>query len=173
MAWLDLAIQRQISDTGRLASGTAIAATRNTGYVRYVNPPCCQDCAILAGRWYRHSAGFQRHHRCDCQHRPASSREVPAGYTDTIALDQIRDLTAAQRKAIDDGADLNQVVNAYRRQTPSRRHRMQTTTEGTSRAGWYGRTGRGGRRLTPEAIYTQARSREEAVRLLADYGYLI
>src|SRR5690348_18342012 len=36
-----------------------------------LNPPSCQRCAILAGRWYRWSQGFLRHPRCDCVNLPA------------------------------------------------------------------------------------------------------
>lgn len=197
--FLDLVMKQQISDAGRMASGATITATPNTGWVRYVSPPCCQDCAILAGRWYRYSSGFQRHRGCDCQHRPASVNEAPAGYAEQVSLDQIHDLTDAQRKAIEDGADMNQVVNAYRRSTRSRRDRMLTTDEGTTRRGWASqlrratdrergvrtaetvtrtRTGqrnvtRVGRRLTPEAIYTADIPREEAVRLLIENGYMV
>jgi hypothetical protein len=196
--FLDLLLQRQISDAGRGAAGVAITATRNTGWVRYVNPPCCQRCAILAGRVYRFSHGFQRHFRCDCQMRPVSDREPPDGYTETVSLDQIHDLTDAQRRAVEDGADLNQVVNAYRERM-SGRDKMMTTTEGTTRRGWASHvrrsidTERGTatvetvarshgtrnvartpRRLTPEAIYQQAGDdRQKAIRLLTENGYLV
>src|SRR5690606_6627480 len=88
-----------------------------SGYVRMVNPPCCPRCAILAGRWYRWSAGFQRHPRCDCVHIP--SRESVAGdlRTDPEALfreGKIRGLTEAETQAIRDGADMARVVNVKR-----------------------------------------------------------
>ena len=201
--WLDLMVHQQIIDAGRGASGVTITATRNAGWVRYVNPPCCQNCAVLAGKFFRHNAGFERHWRCDCQHRPASESEPPEGYTDTIQPDQIHDLTEAQRKAVEDGADLNQVVNAYRRVTPSRRTQMFTTTEGTTRRGWasyvrrnidreqgvataetatnVGRRGAVGNytvrrtqaRMSPELVYKVARNREEAILLLQKNGYVV
>lgn len=161
--WLDLAIQRQVADAGRGSSSAAITATRGAGWVRYVNPPCCQRCAILAGRLYRYSHGFQRHYRCDCQMRPVSDREPPSGYTETITPDQIHDLTGAQRKALAEGADLNRTVNAYRARM-SGRDKMTTTTE-LSR--------RGQRRLTPDGIYQVAASRAQAVEMLRVYGYLL
>lgn len=61
--WLDMALQTLVADAGRQASGVAIAARPRMGWVRMVNPPCCSRCAILAGRWYGWSAGFQRHPR--------------------------------------------------------------------------------------------------------------
>ena len=161
-SWLDLVVQQQIGDAGRGASSVTIAASRNTEWIRYVNPPCCQNCAILAGRVYRYSHGFQRHPRCDCQMRPVSDREPPSGYTDTIEIDQIHDLTEAQRQALDAGADLNRVVNAYRSRYGGR-SKMTTTYE----------MGRGSARLTPDGIYRLTKSREQAIDMLRRYGYLI
>lgn len=202
--FLDRVVQLQIQDAGRAASGATITSTPNVGYVRMVNPPCCQHCAILGGKWYRYSAGFDRHEGCDCIHRPAHSHEAPSGYVDMVpSLEEISDLTDAQRRALADGADLNQVVNAYRYSTPSGRKKMYTSVEGSSRRGWYsymrrqinaqrratttetvtqaGRRGavsnystrRVGRRLTPEAIYSADIPREQAVRLLIENGYML
>lgn len=160
--FLDLVTHRQVADAGRGASSVAIAATARTGWVRYVNPPCCQRCAVLAGRVYRYSQGFKRHHRCDCQMRPVSDREPPEGYTDTIKPDQIHDLTDAQREALAEGADLNRTVNAYRKRLKDR-DKMTTTYE----------LARGGGRLTPDGIYQVASSREQAIAMLRTHGYLL
>ena len=59
--WLDMAVVTQVADAARAAAGVAITARPGIGWVRMVNPPCCSRCAILAGRWYRWSSGFQRH----------------------------------------------------------------------------------------------------------------
>lgn len=196
-AWLDLMVHRQVTDAARSASSVAITATARTGYVRFVSPPCCQRCAVLAGKFFRFNTGFQRHFRCDCIHRPTSSREPREGYTDTVSTDQIHDLTDAQRKAIDDGADLNQVVNAYRSRL-SGLDKMMTTTEGTTKRGYASYIQRAvdrargqatkatvsrsaGRRNvtrtqarpTPERIYQIAQTREEAVKMLTRYGYVV
>lgn len=57
-------VNTQISDTGRAATQVEMLADRSVeGYVRMLVPPSCGRCAILAGRWYRVSSGFQRHPR--------------------------------------------------------------------------------------------------------------
>lgn len=198
---LAMLVRTQVADAWRGASGVAIAATPNAGYWRMVKAPCCQRCAVLAGKFFRWNDGFERHPQCDCVHVPAVGAVPPRGYVDTIAPDGIHDLTEAQRKAIADGADPNQVMNAYRHRLKDRESYM-STSEGTTRRGWAsyvtrkvaaqrgeiaaetakGVGKRGGvahyverrveRRLTPEAIYREATSREEAVRLLARNGYL-
>lgn len=74
-------------------------------------------------------------------------------------------------KAIRDGADPGQVVNARRGMAVSAGRTV--TTEGTSRRG-FARSRLGGAvRLMPEQIYRDASSREEAVRLLRLHGYLV
>lgn len=163
LARLDRIARTQVADATREATGTAITATPNAGWVRVVNVPCCQDCAVQAGRWFRDNEGFQRHPNCMCQHRPAHERETPAGYAVSIEPDQIHDLTAAQREALDEGADLSRVVNAYRGADGGARPRMTTTTE-------MGR--RSGARLTPDGIRQRGRTREERIALLVEHGYL-
>lgn len=183
--WLAVAAQVQVADAARQATATAIVTTPNAGWVRHVNPPCCPDCALQAGKWFRWNQGFERHPGCDCVHRPAHSSEDPAGYVYEVPLDQIHGLTDAQRMALEDGADLGQVVNAYRkaqrdkagRLVEGARERMGFTTEGTTRRGWASYVAResGASRTprpTPELIYRNARSREEAVDLLRRFGYV-
>lgn len=162
--FLRVAAQVQVADAGRTGSTLAIAATPGAGYVRHVNPPCCQDCAVLAGRFFRYNAGFARHPGCDCVHRPVAEREPRNGYVQVVPAAQIKDLTAGQRAALDEGADLARVVNAYRGEVPGRRARMTTTTEAARR---------GAVRLTPDGILSQASSREESIALLREHGYLI
>lgn len=58
---LDRVARTQIADATREASQAAITASPGAGWVRMVNVPCCQDCAVQAGRWFRHNAGFRRH----------------------------------------------------------------------------------------------------------------
>lgn len=161
---LDLLVRTQVADADRGAAGVAIAARPKVGYVRFVSPPCCQRCAVLAGRTYRWNAGFARHPKCDCRHWPAAEGEIPNGYKSSIAPTEIKDLTEAQRKAIGDGADVNQVINSHRagRRTKSGLY----TSEGSILR-------KGKRRLTPEAIYRLSASRDEAIALLRQYGYLL
>lgn len=199
-AWLDMITRTQVADASRGAAGAAITARARVGYVRYVSPPCCQRCAVLAGKFFRWNAGFQRHPRCDCRHYPVAAGEHPdaaaEGFRSMIKPDDVKDLTIAQRAALADGADLNQVLNAHRR--GARSADGMTTTEGTTRRGYASYIRRavarqraeatketvsrsaGGRnvtrtqpRLTPEAIYRVAASRDEALRLLKLNGYVV
>jgi hypothetical protein len=172
--WLDMAARTQVADASRGAAGVAITARPQVGWVRMVNPPCCQRCAVLAGKLFKWNTGFQRHPRCDCRHVPAKGGEVPDGYTADIApdqiKDQIKDLTRGQRKAIADGADTNQVINSHRRGRRSKDG--MTTSEGGTHRGLAGQRGTR-RRLTPEGIYRVSSSREEALQRLRDHGYIL
>lgn len=168
--WLDTIVRTQVADAGRGAAGVAIAARRDVGYVRMVSPPCCQRCAVLAGKFFKWNAGFNRHPKCDCRHVPSTSG-VPDGLRSHIDPSEIKDLTADQRKAISDGSDLNQVINAHR---PKRRSADgMTTSEGATRRGLAGSRLNGKQRLTPEAIYRVSATREEALRRLRNNGYLL
>lgn len=159
---LDRIVHTQVGDAARAASQVGITVRPGVGWVRMVNPPSCQDCAVLAGKWFRFNQGFERHKNCDCVHRVAHEAEPPEGYADYVPVDQVTDLTEAQRQAIKDGADFNRVINAYRRSSPAARSKMTTTTE----------LGRRGGRLTPDGIYERVSSREQALDLLRQYGYV-
>jgi hypothetical protein len=198
--WIDLMTKLQVADTARQVVGVMTAARKDLGgTIRVLNPPSCQRCAILAGRFYRWSTGFQRHPRCDCVNLPSAS----AGWAksegfltdpmDAYRRGEIRDLTDAQRAAIDNGADISSVVNATRGMSTTVTHRpigrsaartlpndtlapvvahgmpdllagvrAQLATRVRSAEGF----------LTPEGIYRQARTREEAIELLRHWGYL-
>lgn len=170
--WMAGLAKTMVADAGRAATQATIAATPRAGWVRLVRPSCCQRCAVLAGKWFRWNEGFRRHPLCDCVHRPALSAPPP-DYSSSIAPSQIHDLTEAQRRAIDEGADVNQVINAYRRSSKSRESYL-LTTEGMSKHGTARNAlGRSGKRLTPDGIFRIAESREEAVRLLVEHGYIL
>jgi len=75
-------------------------------------------------------------------------------------------------EALEEGADLNQVVNAQRGVYVAGGRKL--TREGTTRRGFArARLGRGTPRLTPDQIFLQARSREEALQMLYRNGYLL
>lgn len=181
---LDMLARTQVADAARGAAGVAIAARPRVGYVRMVSPPCCQRCAVLAGKPYKWNDGFLRHPKCDCRHIP-TAEDAPSGFTGTISADQVRDLTADQRRAVSDGADLNQVINAHRRGARSKDG--MTTSEGGTRRGVYGGYRRNAdgsltklkkgekapKRLTPEGIYRLSATREEALGFLRKFGYLL
>lgn len=190
----------EIQDAGRAADSVGMAATRSiTGYIRVVGPGACSRCAILAGKWYRYNADFLRHKRCQCRGAPAGSRTAsrlrggwqtsPQAYFRSLSsADQARLFGVADAKAIREGADIFQVVNARRtaaslRQIPvGNGQTILATTEGTTRRGLYGGLRRrleqvegrslGKVRLTPSAIYDLAEDRDEVLRLLARNGYL-
>ena len=137
-AQLDRIVATLVGDSGRSAMGVFTASrTQEVGSIRVLTPPSCSRCAILAGRWYRWSEGFQRHPRCDCQMLPGARSAATWDPYQAYERGQITDLTVAQRQAIDDGADIGQVVNASRGlQTVSfAGRRVQVTTEGTTSRG--------------------------------------
>lgn len=176
----------QIKDAGRVAAGVALVADPQwTGYVRVLTPPSCKECVILAGRFYRWSAGFDRHPpTCDCEHLPVTSRAeadaLAVDVDDMLARDQVRGLTDGDKRALAEGADLNQVVNSARRTytTRSLGRSLQATRYGTTRRAQWRRDNPQRRvRLTPEAIYQivdaeYGGDRDQARRLLAVNGYL-
>lgn len=158
---LERLVHTQISDAARMAASTTISATHGAGWVRMVNPPCCQRCAILAGKFFHSNGGFQRHPQCDCRHVPTNG----ARWTDVgadVKPDDIKDLTQAQRKAIAEGSDMNRVINSHR--AGKRSDDLMSTFEAAKR---------GRRRLTPEGIYKVSATREEALRRLREHGYLL
>jgi hypothetical protein len=163
--WLDMLARTQVADVGRGATQVAVAARPGVGYTRLVSAPCCQRCAVLAGKFFRFNDGFLRHPRCACTHSVCTQAEFP-GMVSEISPDQIHDLSEAQREAISAGADLGQVVNARRGSSG------MTTSEGATRRGLAGQRGVR-RRLTPEGIFRVASTREQAIELLKRHGYLI
>ncbi|MFW3459695.1 hypothetical protein ACN24K_01710 [Streptomyces microflavus] len=195
-AVLDLLIRTVIADTGRAADLIGmIVRPAITSYVRVVELPACARCIVLASREYTLTTGFQRHPRCDCTMAPVTRTFTP---TVTSAKQVFAQMTDAQRhkafgaaavKAIGDGADIEQVVNARRGMTTATYYRrtVQTTTEGITRRGIAGSRSKkfqrvaGNRystakspRLMPEEIYRLAEGdREHAIRLLRRHAYIV
>ena len=205
--FLTLVAATQISDAGRAADQVAIVAAeprddklspsqpdRTTppkqkkfryGWVRMLQPPSCSRCAVLAGRFYKWNEGFERHPMCDCKHIPAVEDVAgdlttnPYEYFNSLSKeDQDKFFGVANSRAIREGADLNQVVNATTRKGAlfTADDGKRYTREGSTRRGFAGRRApKGGRLLrpTPGQIYKDAKGRrEEAVRLLREFGYL-
>ena len=148
-----------VQDAGRAAEQVEITVRPRIGYVRYLSPPSCARCAILAGRVYRYSEGFIRHPGCDCIHIPITIAN-PDFVHDPVSLVRqglVTGLSKADQKALTDGADMARVVNVRSR-----------------RAGLSGPGGaliRGGR-PTPAGIYAAATSREDAIERLITAGYI-
>ncbi|MER7874838.1 hypothetical protein ABTY63_14945 [Streptomyces solisilvae] len=202
-AFLEMVTRSLVADAGRIADMAGmIARPRVVSYVRVVHLPACARCIILAGREYSLSDGFLRHPRCDCTlapRRPGDTWELasPASlYGQMTDAQQRRAFGEAGMNAINEGADIAQVVNARRGMTTVTRYRreVQATTEGTTRRGLYGsrakkfqkaagvRFGEGiaarsrtkTPRLMPEEIYRLADDdREHAIRLLKRNGYIV
>lgn len=214
--WLEQAAATAVIDAARAAESTATTATSEVGgYVRMLNPPSCSRCAVLAGRFYRWNDGFERHPLCDCRHIPVNESIAgdltvnPDAYFQSLPTaaqlaDQHPDLTVAERRkaglysqedlftvdgarAIRDGADIGQVVNARRGMEKAQVYGRDVllTREGVTRRGVYGRSRgdfekqRGRRyqatkhvRLMPESIYEAARDRDDAIRLLRLHGFI-
>lgn len=175
---LERNIKVTLADTARMAASLDIATRPQVGYVRMLNPPSCSRCTVLAGRYYKWNAGFRRHPRCDCIHQPSKGVEAarsegliadPYDYFNGLSeSEQDKAFTKAGAQAIRDGADLSQVVNARRGMETAQGDLV--TSEGTSKRGYYG-AGKSPR-LMPETIYQIAGSREDALRLLKQYGYI-
>lgn len=188
--WLRMILATQASDQARAAESVSIASAAPTrdgkkvavGWVRMLTPPSCGRCVVLAGKFYRWNAGFQRHPMCDCRHIPVTVAGAaplltdPMVYFDALSTDEQDQLFGkGPAQAIRDGADINQVVNA------SRKGSMFTadggrrfTREGMTRRGLAGQ--RAGRvlRPTPLQIYRDANgNREEALAALKRFGYLL
>lgn len=218
--WIEAVAATIIADTARAASSAASAAHAEVeGYVRMLNPPSCSRCAVLAGQWSTWKEAFQRHPLCDCRMIPASEAMAgdlvvnPRQYFESLPsaaelAEQHPGMTVAQRqkaglfsqediftvagaKAIRDGADIGQVVNARRGMQPAQvfNRDLLITTEGTTRRGLaYMRLGGGSTdrrakgeryfrttkvRLMPESIYQVAEDRDDAIRLLKLNGFIL
>jgi hypothetical protein len=150
-----------VQDAGRTA--TLVDAGRRpavTGHMRHLNPPSCPRCAILAGRVYRFSTGFQRHPQCDCLMVLTTRQAGAAHVTDPMAAfeaGQVRGLSRADTEAIRLGADMGQVVNV--------RRRSAGLMQGSSVME------RGGR-LTPQGIFRVVGD-GDPLPLLRQHGYIV
>lgn len=179
-----------LEDTSVSAMGVSITQRAGVGYVRVESPDCCPRCAILAGKYFRHSQNFLRHPKCHGTTIPCKGRdkaEKQGWITDPMdrfnrmsEAEQDRVFGHADAQAIRDGADIYQVVNAHRGMRPVGHGNISmTTSEGTSRYGWsrmirkyeYGQKQR--RRLTPEGIYSFNLPREQTIELLKREGYIL
>ena len=152
--WLDMITQTMVADAARQAASVGITAQpKVAGYVRMLNPPSCSRCAVLAGKFFRWSVGFQRHPRCDCVNVPASEdmagdlRTDPGAYFRSLSpAEQDRTFTQSGAQAIRDGADIGQVVNARRgalaapgRLTTAERRELRQGRAGLERVDVFGR----------------------------------
>ncbi|MDR6117264.1 hypothetical protein QE370_000448 [Aeromicrobium sp. SORGH_AS981] len=199
--WLEEAVGTILSDTGRSTEALGMYTRDVPGYVRMLSPPSCSRCVILAGAYYRMAEPFDRHPECDCRHIPAAEALAgdltidPRAYFDSLdEAGQVKFAgSIANRQAILDGANINQLVNAYRRssglyaaQSPlSRRYGLKFTTAGSTDRSWTAqqqvglglRTAQRGSsvrpRLMPESIYANAVDRDDALQMLRSNGWIV
>lgn len=203
---LTLATGTLLSDTGRAAEKVSGGAHRVKLWTRMLNPPSCGRCVILAGKTTTQQEAFDRHPGCDCRNVPSTEdtgedvRTDPRGYLDGLSeAEQDRVLgSKANGQAFRDGADMNQLINAYRKAgavRPAQVHgvNIKYTREGTTRRGhayWQmtqaqyikeqGVFRDGSKyfrvkspRLMPETIYKIAKDQDDAKRLLKLYGWVV
>lgn len=164
--WLTTMTLTVLADTRREVYAADIAQRPNiTGYVRMLNPPSCRRCIILAGRWYRWNTGFQRHPRCDCLHVPGAENVVGDERTDPYATfssmtpeQQEKTFGRSEARAIREGADIYRVVNISQRGL--------ATAAGARRFGTPAR-------LTVDDILRRAGTRQNAIRMMRDEGYIL
>src|SRR5206468_441367 len=128
-------------------------------WVRIVNPPCCSRCAVLAGVVYKWNRPNPRHPRCDCFTLPTTVAKGTPLTTDPrqlVKAGQVTDLTPAQRKRLDDGADLTKVLNesrdTWRQQMAVERARRKAEQDATRRAAQQWGDGRLATPLPPGGI---------------------
>jgi hypothetical protein len=202
--FLNLAAGTMLSDTGRAAEKVSGGAHRVKLWTRMLNPPSCGRCVVLAGRTTTHQTPFLRHPGCDCRNVPSSEnapddvRTDPHAYLSGLSsAEQDKVLgSAANGQAFRDGADMNQLINAYRRKGAVRAGQVngqaiKYTREGTTRRGHaYWQMSQAGYvkeqgvfrdgskyfrakspRLMPESIYQIAKDQDDAKRLLKLYGW--
>ena len=156
----DRLVKSLVQSSGRAAESVSVAARSDVGWVRTLNLPSCSRCVVLAGRVYRYSDGFERHPNDDC-----STTAVREGDTNLVEdpLDLarkglVRGLSQADYDALELGADFGRVVNVRRK------------AAGLTEAG---RVLARANKLTPEGIFRLGSDRNDVVRLLRRYGYLL
>lgn len=120
-------IRGAVSNAAALSSLLQIDQKPGALYVRIANHPCCARCAILAGKKAtKPTMGFARHPGCDCGMRAIHPDQAdkfleenplqdPRKYFDSLSKeDQDRVFGVANSKAIRNGADIAQVINAQK-----------------------------------------------------------
>ncbi len=155
----DRLVDSLVQDAGRAAESVSVAVRRDIYHVRFLSPPSCSRCAILAGRVYRWSTGFQRHPGCDCTMIPTTVASPYAQDVEQLVRDgQVSGLSKADMQALSDGADLVQLVNVR-----SKKAGLLDAGHALQRGG----------RPTPAGIYRLAGDdRQAALELLARFGYI-
>lgn len=158
-AEFDRLVESIVQDAARAAESVAVTVRPDIYHVRFVNPPCCPRCAILAGRVYRWSTGFDRHPGCDCSMIPTTVASPYRQDPEQLVREgKVTGLSKADLRALADGADLGRIVNVR-----SKKAGLLSAGQAITRAG----------RPTPAGIYRLADGdREKALALLRRHGYI-
>lgn len=163
--WLSGVLLTVMADTGRgVVSADIAQRPAITGYVRMLNPPSCNRCVVLAGKWFRWNEGFQRHPRCDCRHIPAAENAADDFRTDPYAYFKSLDATTQEKtfgrieaRAIRDGADIYRVVNIGQRGLGTAKSAVRYGTPS---------------RMTLDDIFRTAGTRTNAIKLMEREGFI-
>lgn len=153
--WMTMVTLTTLADTRRMVyEADIIQRPTLTGFSRMLNPPSCNRCIILAGKWFRWNQGFQRHPECDCIHVPASENVAGDIRTDPYAMfhsmspaEQERSFGRSEARAIREGADIYKVTNQSVRKLPTANSRI-------------------------DEIFRNAGTRTNAVRMLREQGFI-
>lgn len=200
-SWLTRAMTNVLADTHRGVEQMVGHSYGVGWYARMITGEhTCGRCIILAGRKYRMQHAFERHPGCDCEHIPSDESHAEDLTTNPhLALDALDDDALAKvlgskanAQAYRDGADVNQLINAYRRSGDVSKAQIygrmvSYTTEGMTVRGRgyqmmrerHGAMQDGRRRsnntvrLMPSSIYEMSKDREDAMRLLRTYGWIL
>lgn len=167
-------VRTEVYDTGRDAVSVAMGLEeRVTGYTRQVTLPACGRCILLAGKFYRRNAGFDRHPACDCTHAiatqviaPGEVDQDPRRLFDGMTTEQQdRAFGQVNAEVIRRGGDIGQVVNARRGMATAG---SNWTTEGATSRSAYGRSrGATQGRLVQQDRVRESSQREQAGKRLA------
>jgi hypothetical protein len=149
-------------------------------YVRMVQPGACARCIVLAGKRYGRRVAFLRHPLCHCTHIPVDENiddypaTDPKAYFDSLTPEERKKTFGkAGAESIELGADMSQIVNA-RRGMYVTKGGLQATRIGTTKRGAFGQASPRTARLMPEEIFRLSNgNREEALRLLRQYRYIL
>lgn len=158
----DRLVRTLVNDAGRTASTIDMARRpKVTAWIRSLTPPSCARCAILAGRVYRRTSWFQRHPNCDCLMTPTTVEIGPQLVTDpdeAVRNGWVHGLSKADLAALDEGANLNRLVN-IRKQAASLKVGSSVMKRGNT--------------LTPAGImHAAGDDRDMALRLMHQNGYI-
>lgn len=159
-----------VSEAGRNAAMVGATGRARTSLM-FVDPaPMCQRCAVLVGKLFKPGTrSFTRHPGCDGRLVAVSDRDKPS--VPPLDVSDIKDLTRDQLRAINDGANINQVINAKTAVRITRDGETKSVLRANGTRTMYG--ARGMERWTPKAIYAKAGDDQDmAIQLLRKHKYM-